>query len=288
MILSSLSRIEKKIEEITGLSTIDIIYIVDLVAILFDTNRFFVSHNQLKWGNFDVGNLLCTLGISIYSRRMPILICIVIYLAIIFILFLFDKTNIFNFLPKETEYTDNTVGGYNPVLAIKRLAKIMWFIYHDMWIIFLTVMILTNNLQAYLSMQGNKVNYYLLLILNFTYLLFLLIKRLFQYRIPRYLHHKKIDDISNETHYLIINRFEFKGIHYYFVKDLLLDNPLFYFAKEVSLDSTNKITIIVNSSRNFEEIKYEFNAEMNSRGLDHMSKLTNELAILLKHNDNFS
>ena len=111
---------------------------------------------------------------------------------------------------------------------------------------------------------------------------------MFQYRIPRYLHHKKIDDISNETHYLIINRFEFKGIHYYFVKDLLLDNPLFYFAKEVSLDSTNKITIIVNSSRNFEEIKYEFNAEMNSRGLDHMSKLTNELAILLKHNDNFS
>lgn len=293
MTLDFLSRIEKKISLVTGLSIFDIIYAIDLIAIFIGANKFSLNSEIFNWEGLNIGDLFYDVGMLIYSNNAPIIG--IIFCVVIVLMALGadnDKmTKVLDLLPKEVEYTDNTVGGYNPWVAIKRLLNLMWFIYHNLWIIFLTLVILTGKFQLYItniSMENSEAVYYLLLIFNFIYLLFLLVKRLFYYRIPRYLHHKKIDDINNKSHYLIINQFEFKGTHYYFVKDLLLDNPLFYFAKEEDLGFANKMTIIVNSSRNFEEIKYEFDAEMKNRGLDRISKLTAELSTFLKRNDDLS
>ena len=137
-----ISRLKNYVENKTGLPIIDIIYVIDLLIVFWGSNITSFNLHLFKWQSLDIGGLLYNVGLSIYSNRAPSIICIIFCVIIALMLAVNDKTNVFNMLPEEVEYTDNTVRGYNPVVAIKRLPKILWYIYHNLWIMFLSLMIL--------------------------------------------------------------------------------------------------------------------------------------------------
>lgn len=261
---------EKKL----GLPIINILFVFDVVLLqIFGKQK----RNYLIWNHVDFGTALSKIGMKFYSTNMFIETIIIILLIVSIITFLFDKTDFFSIFPSN-DYTNNITVSYNPVSAVFRLLYVIWYLIHDIWIVFFTILLLSGHNDIYfnpLRVTSNaQTTNYILLILNTLVVVFLLIRALFLNRFKTRILNKEIDPYDSSK-FRILNQgvYSIKDgkANCFLVKDIILDEPLFYFVKtrdklpigkNTNLISEHKNYYIVNYSRNFNEIKYEFEAEI--------------------------
>lgn len=270
----SYKTLKKYAEKKLGLPIINILFIFDVVLLqMFGKQK----RNYLIWNHVDFGTALSKIGMKFYSTNMFIGTIIIILLVVFIISFLFDKTDFFNIFPSN-DYTNNITASYNPVSAVFRLLYVIWYLIHDIWIVFFTILLLSGHNNIYynpLRVTSNaQTTNYILLILNTLVVVVLLIRALFLNRFKTRILNKEIDPYDSSK-FRIINQgvYSLKDseANCFLVKDIILDEPLFYFVKtkeklpigkNTNFISKHENYYIVNYSRNFNEIKYEFEAEM--------------------------
>lgn len=91
--------------------------------------------------------LLTELLSIIFNNYIGILL--IVTLIALLILVLFKKTNIFNKLPEDIEYTDGTVVSWNPLSAVNRLFSLIFSLSTDYFIFYCCLIFIINSKLLY-------------------------------------------------------------------------------------------------------------------------------------------
>lgn len=172
----------------------------------------------------------------------------------------------------EQQYSNGDITGYDSQVASDRLVLFLYHLYRDVWIYFLLFLIATkNNNDISIEKYSHSTFFCILLSINIVIFIIDVLDRIFKYRFKTSLYRKRINDLNDGYRYLIMNKCAYKNGAWYLVKDLRLDGPVFLLVKEEKrLKNDNRscgeIHVIVNYSKNFEEVKYEF--EFESKAMD--------------------
>ena len=122
-VVDSWSKLKKVTEEYTRIPINYILFIVLNVLIYLDKDQLlsdlFISNSVLK----NIFVLLLEILSIFYDRILTIYILVVIVMVLI--LFLFEKTPVFNLLPKDIEYVNGYTESWNPVSAVNRLFNLL-------------------------------------------------------------------------------------------------------------------------------------------------------------------
>ena len=122
-VVDSWSKLKKVTEEYTRIPINYILFIVLNVLIYLDKDQLLsdlvISNSVLK----NIFILLLEILSIFYDRILTIYIFVIIVMVLI--LFLFEKTPVFNLLPKDIEYVNGYTESWNPVSAVNRLFNLL-------------------------------------------------------------------------------------------------------------------------------------------------------------------
>ncbi|MEI4367899.1 hypothetical protein V9Z29_08945 [Streptococcus suis] len=122
-VVDSWSKLKKVTEEYTRMSINYILFIVLNILIYLEKGQLL---SDLVNSNSVLKNTLVLLLeiLSIFYDRI-LTIYIFVFIVMFIILLLFEKTPIFNLLPKDIEYVNGYTESWNPVSAVNRLLKLL-------------------------------------------------------------------------------------------------------------------------------------------------------------------
>ena len=122
-VVDSWSKLKKVTEEYTRIPINYILFIVLNLLIYLDKDQLLsdlvISNSVLK----NIFILLLEILYIFYDRILTIYIFVIIVMVLI--LFLFEKTPVFNLLPKDIEYVNGYTESWNPVSAVNRLFNLL-------------------------------------------------------------------------------------------------------------------------------------------------------------------
>ena len=122
-VVDSWSKLKKVTEEYTRIPINYILFIVLNLLIYLDKDQLLsdlvISNSVLK----NIFILLLEILSIFYDRILTIYIFVIIVMVLI--LFLFEKTPVFNLLPKDIEYVNGYTESWNPVSAVNRLFNLL-------------------------------------------------------------------------------------------------------------------------------------------------------------------
>lgn len=122
-VVDSWSKLKKVTEEYTRIPINYILFIVLNILIYLDKGQLLsalvISNSVLK----NIFVLLLEILSIFYDRILTIYIFVVIVMVLI--LLLFEKTPVFNLLPKDIEYVNGYTESWNPVSAVNRLFNLL-------------------------------------------------------------------------------------------------------------------------------------------------------------------
>ncbi|QLB51254.1 hypothetical protein FFV08_00275 [Streptococcus sanguinis] len=122
-VVDSWSKLKKVTEEYTRIPINYILFIVLNVLIYLNKDQLLsdlvISNSVLK----NIFILLLEILSIFYDRILTIYIFVIIVMVLI--LFLFEKTPVFNLLPKDIEYVNGYTESWNPVSAVNRLFNLL-------------------------------------------------------------------------------------------------------------------------------------------------------------------
>lgn len=256
--LKELYDIIKKYFRKMNIPIFNYIFILEIILIIYLPNKKF---NLFYWNNIDIGNILYHIGqlfygsLSIWIIFLPILIACILAVCV--------NENWLSFLNSNSEYIDGTTHGFSLVRAVKRLMKLSWIFIHQGWIIYVAI-ILAIGKRAYIysvlfhpaiDEYEFSLLYWLFMTANGIYTIWTIFYATGAYVIQTDYVRKGIN--VKEIRYLIIDQ----SNEYLFVKDQILTTPVFYLVKS-QINGLNFKYKIIDFSKKFEEIKYEYEAKV--------------------------
>ncbi|MBM7643339.1 hypothetical protein [Streptococcus loxodontisalivarius] len=183
-IISSWSKLKKITEEYTKLPIIYILFVFLNLLVYLDKgteiSRFLTTNLVLKKL---IGLLLEILSI-VYDNIL--VIYTVLFIVILVILLLFEKTPIFNSLPEDIEYISGYIESWNPVSAAKRLFSLIVNLSTNLFVVYIfTIFIIKpdkffieNNFVVIKEITEETVINFLWY-LNYIFLIYMVLRSLF-------------------------------------------------------------------------------------------------------------
>ncbi len=209
-----------------------------------------IDKNLLIWNNIDLGLYLYNFGESIYFNHIlaEIIICTVTPIVLILL----------HLSSKYSEYlyqcTDGFSRGYSAFAGLMRFFRLIWYFLHDGWIIFLLISILSNHLDIWKCPLG-----WIYTGINVLYLIYQLIKILCFTKKTTVQIGDVLPQRTISSQYYVID----EGKDYIFVKNIVLETPIFYLMKSKTKSSPIKFSVL-DYSTNYSEIASEFDRRVNN------------------------
>ncbi|MCD8801528.1 hypothetical protein K1Y24_06095 [Mammaliicoccus sciuri] len=179
---------------------------------------------------------------------------IIILILMIIISIVFDNLNMNRFVPPDTEYTNGTKRSINYILAIRRLSNVYILIITKYWIYYFLALVLINKGEFIYLNEEAVFNNWSLMIVNIIILIFHILKSLFLLKISSDSVLFSISKEEIEKYYIILN----EKNDYVIVKPIYREYTIYYIIKNDNRYRDIKHYKVINKSKNFDEIIYNF------------------------------
>lgn len=194
-------------------------------------------------------------ALSIWIIVLPILIAGILAVCV--------NENLLSFLNHHSEYIDGTTHGFSLFRSVKNLMKLSWIFIHQGWIIYVaSILAIGKSSYIYSILFHPTMNEYELSLLYWLFMSLNGIYTIWKIFFATGAYVYQTDDVGKEinveeTGYLIIDQ----SNEYLFVKDQILATPVFYLVQKHFINRNFKYKII-DFSKRFEEIKYEYEVKV--------------------------
>ncbi len=248
---------KKMLKKANDIGFINWLFIVSLLILWSDTK----TNIEINILGVNIIKILNNLYAKFYSSnfaanelKISFGIIIVIY-VMVSINKIYEKTF---YKLEPTEKINGMEINYNPITAINKVIRLNFYYFHDIWISFFFINILSNsksiNIQFFHGMSSDNLYTTSLFWLNIIILIFACIKDIFTFETTTEFIGKTIE--YKQLFYVHIAYKKISGEEFLILKDTIMKPNLFYLIKveEGSLDEAK----IIDWSKSLDEIKYHF------------------------------
>lgn len=244
---------KKYLNSVNSISFVNWIFISGLIILLCNSSN---NKIDIKIANLNVTEIAINLNNTIYSFAFVIFEIILSIVLIAAIILVCEKAPISKSVPTFKLTTGKTIS-YKATIAVSRIYKFNFWYLHNIWVILFFINVLHNPKFFSTKILDSKFDVNVLIfIINIFIIFFSLINSLFCVEIIPKLYGDKID--YNFPAYVKIAHTKLSESEFLILKKTTVEPNLFLLGKRITSSSPYKVEII-NYSKNFDEIKYQFN-----------------------------
>lgn len=245
---------KKYLNSVNSISFINLLFISGLIILLCNPNN---NKVDIKIANLNITEIAINLKNIMYSFAFAIFGVILSIVLIISIILLCEKTHVSKLVSTYTLITGETIS-YDATIAVSRIYKINFWYFHNIWVILFFIDVLHNPKFFSAKILASKFDVNVLIfIINIFILFFSLIHSLFCIEITSKLYGNKIN--YGFPTYVKIAHKKISGSEFFILKKTTVEPNLFLLGKRINSSSPYEEIEIINYSKNFDEIKYQFN-----------------------------